>query len=120
MKTMRYLWLAIAIVSVLSLFAQSTVQMPTMNMRSTSSMVYSGSSLPQAAATGVVLTTDQAPSQAPRNVPIRKAVVDGDDTPEKPQGPNEDPLGDVVWPLMLLAMGYVGVRVVWRKKQNEL
>lgn len=120
MKAIRFLWFIAAIVSVLNLCAQSTVQMPTMNMRSTSSMIYSGSTLPQAAATGVILTIDQVSSPSPRNVCVRKSLDDGDDDIGGGTIGQPFPLGDVVWPLMLLALGYVGVRVVRRKKRNEL
>ena len=108
MKALRYLLMVIAMVSVLSIKAQGTDQLPEVQMQSTSVMVGSGSALPQAAVTGVV-TTDEAPARANIGQPRRERPGDWDD-------PYKDPIGDAVWPLMALAAVYAVLRVYRRKR----
>jgi len=121
--TLRYLLTVMATVSVLGVCAQSLAQQPQVHMTSTSGMMYSGSTLPQAAATGATLA-DESPAYAPgKGGRIRK-----DGNPFNPGGggeitigdvdnPNEPgtPLGDVFWPLMLLAFAYLVRRFEGRK-----
>ena len=114
--TLRYLLMVVAMVSVLGVYAQGTAKLPESKMQSTSGMVYSGSSLPQAAATGVVITTDDETnsSTAGRQGHIRKGRP-GDWT-----DPYKDPIGDVFWPLALLACVYALMRVILiRKRAGE-
>ena len=108
MKTLRYLLMVIAMVSVLSVKAQSTAQLPEVQMQSTSVMVSSGSSLPQAAVTGVV-TTDEAPARANIGQPRRGRPGDWDD-------PYKDPIGDAVWPLLVLAAAFAFGKWIARTK----
>ena len=120
MKALRYLLMVVAMVSVLSVKAQSTAQLPEVQMQSTSVMVGSGSALPQAATTGTVLTgeTPGTYSAAGHHGHIRRGI-DGDDENEKPSGwddPYKDPIGDAVWPLMALASVYALLRVYRRKR----
>ncbi len=125
MKALRYLLMVIALLSVMSVsahtFDKKWGQKPVIEMHSTSTMAYSGSTLPQAAATGVTLATvaDVETSTRPYHPGrIRRAADDEDDTPPTdPHGPMEDPLGDVLWPLMLMAMAYV-VYLKSRKKKE--
>ena len=110
--------MVVAMVSVLSVKAQSTAQLPEIQMQSTSVMVGSGSALPQAATTGVVLTgeTPGTYSAAGYHGHIRRGI-DGDDKDEKPSGwkdPYKDPIGDAVWPLILAAAVYG----VYRRKRS--
>ena len=124
MKTLRYLLITIGLVSVLSICAQALAQQPEAEMQSTSVMVGSGSSLPQAANTGAILTGSTpgsyAPARRPGDGPRRGASgEDGGDTPpDNPHGPNEEPLGDVLWPLMALACAYLIMRVVRRRTRT--
>ena len=106
MKALRYLLMVVAMVSVLSVKAQSTAQLPEVQMQSTSVMMSSGSSLPQAAVTGVV-TTDEAPARANIGQPRRERPGDWDD-------PYKDPIGDALWPLILAAAVYG----VYRRKRS--
>lgn len=120
MKALRYLLMVVAMVSVLSVKAQSTAQLPEVQMQSTSVMVGSGSALPQAATTGAVLTgeTPGTYSAAGHHGHIRRGI-DGDDENEKPSGwddPYKDPIGDAVWPLLVLASVYALLRVYRRKR----
>ena len=120
MKALRYLLMVVAMVSVLSVKAQSTAQLPEVQMQSTSVMVGSGSALPQAATTGAVLTgeTPGTYSAAGHHGHIRRGI-DGDDENEKPSGwddPYKDPIGDAVWPLLALASVYAVLRVYRRKR----
>ena len=120
MKALRYLLMVVAMVSVLSVKAQSTAQLPEVQMQSTSVMVGSGSALPQAATTGAVLTgeTPGTYSAAGHHGHIRRGI-DGDDENDKPSGwddPYKDPIGDAVWPLLVLASVYALLRVYRRKR----
>ena len=120
MKALRYLLMVIAMVSVLSVKAQSTAQLPEVQMQSTSVMVSSGSALPQAATTGAVLTgeTPGTYSAAGHHGHIRRGI-DGDDEDDKPSGwddPYKDPIGDALWPLLVLASVYALLRVYRRKR----
>ena len=120
MKALRYLLMVIAMVSVLSIKAQGTAQLPEVQMQSTSVMVGSGSALPQAATTGAVLTgeTPGTYSAAGHHGHIRRGI-DGDDDNDKPSGwddPYKDPIGDALWPLLVLASVYALLRVYRRKR----
>ena len=120
MKALRYLLMVVAMVSVLSVKAQSTAQLPEVQMQSTSVMVGSGSALPQAATTGAVLTgeTPGTYSAAGHHGHIRRGI-DGDDDNDKPSGwddPYKDPIGDALWPLLVLAAAYALLRVYRRKR----
>ena len=116
MKTLRYLLMSLAIVNVMSIEAQmydkQWGQMPIEEMRSTSAMVYSGSTLPQAAATGVSLSCEQNQETLTPPKSIRKGRP-GDWT-----DPYDDPLGDVLWPMMLMALAYVVYLMSRKKKEN--
>ena len=124
MKTLRYLLIVIGMVSVLGLYAQGLATKPEAQMRSTSGMVYSGSTLPQAAATGTYVTGTTVGTYTPAKVhpgKIRKDVGGGgttedEDDPDDPGEPN--PLGDVLWPLMLCALAYIIVSVVLRRTRS--
>lgn len=117
--------IAVAMLSVMSVsahtFDKQWGQKPVIEMRSTSAMAYSGSTLPQAAATGVTLATvaDVETSTRPYHPGrIRRAADEEDTPPVNPHGPNEDPLGDVFWPLMLMALAYVVYLTSRKKKEN--
>ncbi len=121
MKALRYLLMVVAMVSVLSVKAQSTAQLPEVQMQSTSMMVGSGSALPQAAVTGVYTTYDNA--QAGRHGNLRNGTFNPGEEPGPDEGDNsepwEDPLGDAALPLALLALAYAGVRVFRKKRVRE-
>lgn len=133
MKALRYLLIAVTVLSVLSLSAQTrqytathsqeqttyTVQvnpqMPaaTMDNRHSDHMT-SGSTLPQAAVEGVITTYDEGYKHHGH---IRRAADGGDTPPSDPHGPNEDPIGDAALPLMLLALVYGVWCMVYRRKR---
>ena len=105
MKAMKLLLIVFGLVSVLSLSAQTFAEQPSMQMHSTSTMMGSGSELPQAAVTGTYTTYSSGPSYAPRGP--QRGAADGENPPADPDGPNEYPLGDTPWFFMLLlALGY--------------
>ena len=122
MKTLRYLLIVMSLVSVLSVHAQSTAQLPQVQMQSTSVMVGSGSSLPQAATTGAYVTGSTVGSYSPAKIHpgnVRRDVGGGGSTAddEDPDGPGEPfPVGDAVWPLLALASVYALLRVYRRKR----
>ena len=130
MKTMRYIWIILGLLSVVTVEAatygksyqpqfqhrtayfqtQSRTDMPIATMGSVySPTMYSGSALPLAAATGVS-TTDESPSNS-NNGPKRSKKEDpfGGETiggTTNPQQPGT-PIGDALLPLMLMALLYV-------------
>lgn len=119
MKALRYL-LIVMMVSVASMVfatAQNLAQQPEARMQSTSIMAPSGSALPQAAVTGAVTTysTNSAAKAPGRRNGLGGGGGSGEpgDRPE----PWKDPIGDALWPLMLLACVYVlFIRVRMRKR----
>ena len=122
MKTMKQLLIVIGLISVLTISAQTITEYPVAQMHSTSTMVGSGSTLPNAASSGFISADDNLNSSSnntPRG-PRRAQDKDEDDTPPAdPNGPNENPLGDAVLPLLLLAAGYV-VLVARKRRASSL
>lgn len=136
MRTMRYLLSVIAILSVVSVsaatfgttyqtqrrgiqYAQLNTPMPTLAMSSTGSvMMQSGSTLPMAAVSGTTTTEQTAPNRHrakkedpdPSN-PFGDQTIGGVDNPNEPG----TPIGDAMWPLMLMALAWVMVRMIRRK-----
>lgn len=111
MKTLRYLLMSLAIVSVLSISAQEPVQdwgkEPEPRMHSTSAMAGSGSTLPFAAVDGVT-TTGVSPAKAPAGPRrIGGGNSGGGDGPTTPEDVWSTPLGDALWSLALLALVFV-------------
>ena len=81
--------------------------MPEAGFQSTSTMSSTGSTLPQAAVSGAYTTYDSdSPYGATSSRGPKKAKEEGDTPPADPDGPMEDPIGDAVLPLLLLAAGY--------------
>ena len=120
MKAMRYLLMVVAMVSVLGVYAQGTAQFPEATMQSTSSMVGTGSTLPQAAATGATLAGETPGAYSPGRGHIRRVGEDDgfedEKDPDVPENPY--PLGDVFWPLALLACAYALMRVILINKRK--
>ena len=118
MKTMKQLLIVIGLISVLTISAQTITEYPVAQMHSTSTMVGSGSTLPNAASSGFISADDNLNSSS-NNTPRgpRRAKEEDDTPPADPNGPNENPLGDAVLPLLLLAAGYA--IYTWRKKNKK-
>ena len=124
MKTLRYLLIILGMASFLSVQAQGVAQMPSSSFRSTSTMVGSGSTLPVAAHTGVRVTGAKvgtyadasyaSQSNRPRRIGGNTSGGSGDR-----EDPYEDPIGDAVLPLMLMAMLFAG-GVYWRRKRADV
>ena len=139
MKTLRYLLMMVAVLSVLGLSAQTPkygrtynpqhkqavytsvqAQAPQATMSSTSTMMSSGSTLPQAAVTGTVTSYD---NPVDRYSHRRRSKMDDnnddgfedEDEPDVPVNPN--PIGDGLWALMILAGAFAFVRVFLRRKR---
>ena len=113
-NTLRYLLIAVilstaSLLSVANATAQNLAQLPDNEMRSTSVLPTSGSTLPQAAVEGPTTTYDYG--NGPHKAGPRRAKEEGDTPPVKPDEPNEDPIGDAALPLMLLACAYLIIRV---------
>ena len=107
-KSLRYLLSMIAVVSVLSVSAQTFAQQPEAQMQSTSVMQGSGSNLPNAAVQGVSTTYDNSlPDKRNVSGPRRERPGDWVDP---------YPIGDAVLPLMLLALSYMVVRTARKRK----
>ena len=113
MKAMKQILIVIGLVSVLTLSAQTFVEQPCAQMRSTSAMQGVSSTLPQAAISGTYTTYDSnnpysstAPLHGPKKAAAKEDEDEGDTPPADPNGPMEDPLGDALLPFLLLAAGY--------------
>ena len=107
MKAMKFILIVLGLASVLSLSAQVFAEQPTVQMHSTSAMMSSGSELPQAAVTGTYTTYSSGSSSGYVPTGPQRGADTGDTNPDDPHGPNEYPLGDTPWLLMLLlALGY--------------
>ena len=139
MKALRYLLIAVTVLSVLSLSAQThqyathsqehavysgayvNPQMPvaTMDYRH-SDYMKSGSNLPQAAVEGPTTTYDVGEGQSKGH--IRKAWGTGggpDGGPDDRPEPYETPIGDAGWTLLFCAAVFSGVIAFRRKRQQR-
>lgn len=90
--------------------------------KTTSSMQASGSALaPQVTAVGATGVAQQASTTTDYSA----SNVTGRSIRRSKENPNDpgtttdpsSPLGDAVWPLMLMALAYLGVRVFFRRKR---
>ena len=88
--------------------------------QSTSTLRGTGSTYsPQVTAVGAVsaqemATTTCSSSAAPKNPHIRRVIDTNDEWEEGDQG---SPIGDAFWPLMLLALAYMSLRVFLKRKR---
>lgn len=133
MKTLRYLLVAIAMVFVsLSASAQFTKvnhlkgcttfgqEERQFQFNSTSAMLTQDTNL--GLAEGGAFTTGISTGAPLTIIRPRRAASDedeGDTPPEDPEGPMQEPIGDGVWVLMLLAAGYVIYRVHAMRARKE-
>lgn len=123
MKTLRYLLMVVATVSVLGVYAQSLAKQPETKMHSTSTMVGTGTTLPFAAATGTYVTGTTVGTYSPAKIHpgnVRRDVGGGGSTAddEDPDGPGEPfPIGDGLWVLMALAGVYALMRALLNRKR---
>ena len=88
---------------------------PKICFQSTSAMPRTGSSLPQAAITGVTTTTDNFTFRGPAR--IGGSNSGGGSGPDNLDDPWKVPIGDALLPLMLLAAGYL---LYMRRKKQQL
>ena len=109
MKALRYLLIVMGLMSVLSIGAQALAQQPQVQMQSTSIIAGSGSQLPSAAVQGTYVTGATVGTYSPANASGPNRAKKGDDDWEDDEWGHTDdpwatPIGDVFWPLMLMAM----------------
>ena len=107
MKTMIHILIVLGfLVSTLTVQANVWSEQPNVQMHSTSAMLGSGSSLPQAAVTGTCITSDES-SQAMSGP--RRIIDEEDKNDKETDGWAEPglPFGDALLPFLLLAAGYV-------------
>ena len=98
MKTMKYIVLVCALIFSTALMANdnsTSSQMPILPFESTSSMPMSGTQLPNAAEDGVGIVS--TPVTGPHRV----------NPGQRPADPFDDPVGDAILPLALLAAAYL-------------
>ena len=117
MKALRYLLIVMMVVlSSVSAKAQ-LAQDDDMGFTfySTSPLPASGTGLPQAAVSGTTFAGEAPAAYAPGSP--RRATDGGDTPPATPQGPNENPIGEGVWAMLLMAAGYLLYRVRTRKRE---
>ena len=110
--------MVVAMVSVLGVYAQGTAQFPEATMQSTSTMVGTGSTLPQAAVSGASLAGETPAAYAPgRAGKIRRDVGGGGTTEDEDPDEQDEPfpMGDAALPLALCALAYLIVRVARRR-----
>lgn len=98
MKTMKYIVALIALTMTMSSYSQMS-EVPQVAFQSTSMMAGSGSTLPSAAVSGVTMA-DYGTSSNSNQSAIRRARPDSQDEPF------QDPIGEGVLVLMLLAGGF--------------
>ena len=117
---MKQILIVIGLMSILTLNAQPKTEYPVAQMHSTSAMVGSGSTLPNAASSGFISADDNlngSSNNTPRGP--RRAASDedeGDTPPADPNGPMENPLTDAVPCLLLLALGYA----LYLRRKNRI
>lgn len=107
MKATKQLLIVIGLMTVLTIFAQDTYITSEVQMYSTSAMIGSGSSLPQAAVTGTHTTYDESDNSAFSGP--KRIIADDDEEDKENDGWKEPgiPLGDIPWVMVaLLAIGY--------------
>ena len=132
MKALRYLLVLVAVMGVLSVSAQTPkygkpynpgnrtyynpqAQMPAIQMQSTgSAIMFTGSALPSAATEGVRTTYGPAKS-GPRRAGENDGFEDEGEEPATGNPGEPNPIGDAMWPLMLLACAYLIVRAARRR-----
>ena len=144
MKAMKYIWIVLGLLSVAAIEAatygkpyqpqyqhraayfqaHSRTDMPLATMGSVnSSMIYSGSALPLAAATGVT-TTDDSPSSGKGPNRAKKEDPDpfGGQTVDDTSNPTQPgtPIGDGILLMMLLIGAYCGFVALRRRKQVKM
>ena len=125
MKAMKQLLIVIGLVSVLTVSAQTFVEQPCAQMRSTSAMIGYEGTIPSAAVSGTYTTYDSdspygtTSSRGPKKAAAKEDEDEVDTPPVDPNGPMEDPIGDAVLPLLLLAAGYV-VFVARKRRASSL
>lgn len=131
MKAFRYLLIVAMTIVALAVNAQYRSEQPQTVFRSTSSgLVSSGSTIPQAAQTGVVFAGSTPYAKSPTYIPGPRRIgesggwADEDDTegerdssdPNLPVEPS--PIGDGTWILMLLAIGYALFIALMKKRER--
>ena len=124
MKTLRYLLIVMGLMSILSISAQALAQQPQAQMQSTSIMAGSGSQLPSAAVQGTYVTGATIGTYSPANASgPHRAKKEDNDWEDDEWGDTGDPwatpIGDVMWPLMLLACAYCAFLIRTRKRETR-
>jgi hypothetical protein len=123
MKTLRYLLIVMGLMSILSISAQALAQQPQAQMQSTSIMAGSGSQLPSAAVQGTYVTGATIGTYSPANASgPHRAKKEDNDWEDDEWGDTGDPwatpIGDVMWPLMLLACAYCAFLIIRTRKRE--
>ena len=126
MKTLRYLLIVMMVVlSSVSAKAENSNHQPDsytqmqnsmIDFRSTSTMQGSGSSIPTAAEYGVTFSDNLPEGDVQANAPGHLGNSRRG-RPDDWQGPMENPIGDGVWAMLLMAAGYLLYRVRTRKRE---
>ena len=126
MKKIKQIWIVLGLMASLSLGAQTLARMPEAQMRSTSAMAYSGTTLPHAAVHGVYVTGSTPGTYSPYSPvkasgrPRRVGENEGYEDEADPDNPGEPfPIGDAALPMMLLAAAYALLRAFRRRQARE-
>ena len=128
MKTLRYLLITFAVVmmslQVVNAKAQNLAEQPRAEFHTTSSMVGSGSTLPQAAQSGAYTTYDIGAPGRSNKSGIKRGLDDDDKPdvtiPDDNSDPDATPIGDGLWALLFCAAIFGGVIAFRRKRQQKM
>ena len=116
MKAQRYFWTITVMVVAFVLPAKAQnyeAQQPNAIFQSTSTMQPSGSTYSSA----VYEVGSSSPSYAPAKGPRKAPPSTGGESGYDPANPQFSPLGDVLIPLILFALAYVGYIALRKKKR---
>ena len=122
MKRIYIILFCLGVLLAMDVHAQQLAEQPRHIFQSTSIMPPSGTQLPMAAESGVQMSWEsQSSKQSPyRPRPRKEGEFEGGDEPDKPAEPFPYPMGDALIPLALLALGYVLVLYLRRRRRSHV
>ena len=122
MKRIYIILFCLGVLLAMDVHAQQLAEQPRHIFQSTSIMPPSGTQLPMAAESGVQMSgTNPYTSRSPYTTgPRKEGEFEGGDGPDKPAEPFPYPIGDALIPLALLALGYVLVLYLRRRRRSHV
>ena len=123
MKRIYIILFCLGVLLAMDVHAQQLAEQPRHIFQSTSIMPPSGTQLPMAAETGVQMSwTNPNMSQSYRPRPRKEGGVADDEDPDSPGEPFPEviPVGDALIPLAFLALSYVLVLYLRRRRRSHV